>query len=395
MKISVVVGLRRFLLSVSNLHQSSIIFVIIVMFTVFIVSLSDHMLIAEGLSALATKINFEMNVGETQVQIWNVINNIDEKGWVEFYATGPGSEFLTFNKVVEFEPRQNKDVEIIASIPKDHPDNIEYKPEFFALKRGDPLAEGITGAQVNIQLKKVISIKIGDNPIYTPPVEEIPTVIPDPVVIQAQEEYREAEETLEEKLARIEAENKALLKEQFVEAGVDNLWETPVDESLKEPVNQEIGYEPEPIMECGPGTEMKDGICKVIVDETEEGGGCLIATSAFGSELAPQVQFLREIRDNTVMSTSSGMTFMTGFNQLYYSFSPTIADMERENPIFQEAVRAFITPMVYLLSIMTLAEEGNDVQVLGFGISVISMNLGLYVVTPVVTMYVISKRLRS
>lgn len=75
--------------------------------------------------------------------------------------------------------------------------------------------------------------------------------------------------------------------------------------------------------------------------ETEKsGGGCLIATAAYGTELAPQVQFLREIRDNTVMSTTTGASFMTGFNQLYYSFSPTIADMERENPMFQEAIRA-------------------------------------------------------
>ena len=55
-------------------------------------------------------------------------------------------------------------------------------------------------------------------------------------------------------------------------------------------------------------------------------GGCLIATAAFGSEMAPQIQFLREIRDNTVLQTESGTSFMTGFNQFYYSFSPAIAD---------------------------------------------------------------------
>ncbi|MDC0193874.1 copper-binding protein, partial [Candidatus Nitrosopelagicus sp.] len=60
------------------------------------------------------------------------------------------------------------------------------------------------------------------------------------------------------------------------------------------------------------------------------GGGCLIATAAYGSEMAPQVQFLREIRDNTVLQTQSGTSFMTVFNQFYYSFSPTVADYERE-----------------------------------------------------------------
>jgi len=123
------------------------------------------------------------------------------------------------------------------------------------------------------------------------------------------------------------------------------------------------------------------------------GGGCLIATAAYGTELAPQVQFLREVRDNTVMSTSSGMAFMSGFNQIYYSFSPTIADWERENPMFQEAVRAFITPMISTLSIMTLAEDGSDAQVLGLGISVIALNLGMYIVTPAVTVWQIKKRI--
>ncbi len=152
--------------------------------------------------------------------------------------------------------------------------------------------------------------------------------------------------------------------------------------------------EPEPDPTCGPGTELVNGVCKVKTSEAP-GGGCLIATAAFGSELAPQVQFLREIRDNTVMSTTSGAAFMTGFNQLYYSFSPTIADMERENPAFQEAVRVFITPMISTLSIMTLAEDGNDSQVLGLGISIIALNLGMYVAAPAAIGFTIHRQLKS
>ena len=90
---------------------------------------------------------------------------------------------------------------------------------------------------------------------------------------------------------------------------------------------------------CGEGTVMKDGKCVA----AETGGGCLIATATFGSELAPQVQKLREIRDNSLVLTKSGSSFMIGFNQIYYSFSPTIADWERENPIFKEAVKLTIT----------------------------------------------------
>jgi len=175
---------------------------------------------------------------------------------------------------------------------------------------------------------------------------------------------------------------------EFVGSPVDKEPE-PVDKEPEpvdkepEPVDKEpVDKEPEP--ECGAGTELVNGICQVIRDEEPEakGGGCLIATAAYGTELAPQVQFLREIRDNTVMSTAYGAAFMTGFNQLYYSFSPTIADMERENPMFQEAVRAFITPMISSLSIMTLAEDGSEFEVLGLGISVIVLNLGMYIAAP-------------
>ena len=112
-----------------------------------------------------------------------------------------------------------------------------------------------------------------------------------------------------------------------------------------------------------------------------EGGGCLIATAIYGSEMAPQVQFLREIRDNQLMSTDSGVSFMTGFNQLYYSFSPYIADMQRENPVFKEAVKIGITPLLSSLSIMSYAE--SESQVIGYGIGIILMNIGMYFVAPV------------
>ena len=64
-------------------------------------------------------------------------------------------------------------------------------------------------------------------------------------------------------------------------------------------------------------------------ENNKEGGGCLIATAVYGSEMSPQVQFLREIRDNKVMSTELGISFMNKFNQFYYSFSPLVADYER------------------------------------------------------------------
>ena len=122
----------------------------------------------------------------------------------------------------------------------------------------------------------------------------------------------------------------------------------------------------------------------------EEGGGCLITTATYGSEMSPQVQMLREIRDNQLMNTESGSAFMGTFNEMYYSFSPTIADMEREHPMFKEVVKLAITPMISSLAIMENAN--SESEVLGLGLSVIALNIGMYLGVPAIVIVGIRKR---
>ena len=126
--------------------------------------------------------------------------------------------------------------------------------------------------------------------------------------------------------------------------------------------------------------------------EKSNGGGCLIATAAFGSELAPQVQQLRELRDNTVLQTESGTSFMTGFNHFYYSFSPAIADYERENPTFKEAVKLILAPLLTSLTLLQYADIDSESEMLGYGIGVILLNIGMYFVAPAVLIMKIGKR---
>jgi len=147
----------------------------------------------------------------------------------------------------------------------------------------------------------------------------------------------------------------------------------------------------EQVVTCGTGTELVNGICQVVQTEekSSKGGGCLIATATYGSELAPQVQQLRELRDNQLLQTESGTQFMGIFNDIYYSFSPTIADYERENPYFKEAVKLGITPMISSLSLMENAE--SESEVLSIGISVIMLNLGMYLGVPAIVIIGIRK----
>ena len=115
----------------------------------------------------------------------------------------------------------------------------------------------------------------------------------------------------------------------------------------------------------------------------DEGGGCLIATATYGSEMSSQVQQLRELRDNTILQTSSGLAFMSTFNQFYYSFSPTIADYEREQPIFKEVMKLTLTPMLSSLSLLNFVDINSEEEMLGYGISLILLNIGMYVGIPV------------
>jgi len=129
------------------------------------------------------------------------------------------------------------------------------------------------------------------------------------------------------------------------------------------------------------GEVLINGDCVSSVSDIP-GGGCLIATATYGSEMASQVQQLRELRDGKLLQTNSGLAFMELFNQFYYSFSPVIADYERENPIFKEAVKLTITPLLTSLSLLNYVELDSEESVLGYGISLILLNVAMYIGIP-------------
>ncbi len=171
------------------------------------------------------------------------------------------------------------------------------------------------------------------------------------------------------------------------------------EESRKNPIEELATIEPieptetiEPIKES-PVNEISENETDTTNNsENSDEGGCLIATATYGSELSPQVQQLRELRDNSLLKTKYGTSFITIFNDVYYSFSPTIADLERENPVFREAVKIAITPMISSLSILNYVDMNSEEKVLGYGISLILLNIGMYVGIPASVIVGIKKR---
>ena len=78
---------------------------------------------------------------------------------------------------------------------------------------------------------------------------------------------------------------------------------------------------------------------------------CIIATATYGSELAPEVQFLREFRDDLVLKTFAGACFMRVFNAWYYSFSPTVAEIIAANDWLRVVMRLALYPLIGILHV--------------------------------------------
>jgi hypothetical protein len=72
---------------------------------------------------------------------------------------------------------------------------------------------------------------------------------------------------------------------------------------------------------------------------------------------------------------------------LYYSFSPTIADWERQNPIFKETIRIVITPLLTSLLVLNHVDIDSEAEMVGYGISLILLNIGIYFVGPAIIIH--------
>ena len=168
------------------------------------------------------------------------------------------------------------------------------------------------------------------------------------------------------------------LKYEFEEDGTYN-FEFGIEGILFQPIPLEkVSF----VIQVGEASAQPDIPPETSEPSSDNGGGCLIATATYGSELAPQVQQLRELRDNKILQTESGTSFMNSFNEFYYSFSPVIADYERENPIFKESMKVTLTPLLTSLTLLNHVSIDSEQEMLGYGISLILLNIGMYAGIP-------------
>ena len=149
------------------------------------------------------------------------------------------------------------------------------------------------------------------------------------------------------------------------------------------------------VIQAQGGGKMKQAQLRVTVEEEKR---CLIATAAFGSEIAPQVQVLRGFRDGFVAPTFAGGEFLKVFNAFYYSWSPYVAGVERQNPPLRELIKIAIYPLIFSLEASRLAAQPfstwPEFAVLVSGITA-SILIGLiYLSPPLLVVFLLARHKR-
>jgi len=82
---------------------------------------------------------------------------------------------------------------------------------------------------------------------------------------------------------------------------------------------------------------------------TQAAPKCLIATATYGSDFSPEVQLLRNFRDNSIQRTKAGSSFMLVFNAWYYSFSPYIASYLTTHQASRSMMKVILYPIIVTL----------------------------------------------
>jgi hypothetical protein len=100
------------------------------------------------------------------------------------------------------------------------------------------------------------------------------------------------------------------------------------------------------------------------------GGGCFIATAAYGSLMAPHVKILCEFRDRILLTNSFGKSFV----DFYYAYSPSAANFIADHGVLKAMVRVTLVPVVGISWITLKVSPGPTLLlVLFFGIGLIAL----------------------
>jgi len=125
---------------------------------------------------------------------------------------------------------------------------------------------------------------------------------------------------------------------------------------------------------------------------------CIIATATYGSELAPEVQYLRGFREAIVYKTYAGSQFMALFNKFYYSWSPHVAGLIWNYPALKPVAQALLSPLLAILHVATATYQAfsfnSEVGIMVAGLVTCSL-IGLVYLAPLFTIVLLILRKRG
>jgi hypothetical protein len=127
-------------------------------------------------------------------------------------------------------------------------------------------------------------------------------------------------------------------------------------------------------------------------------GSCLIATATYGSEVSDEVQLLRNFRDESVLATRTGSSFMIAFDAWYYSFSPIVAAFIREHSTVRTVARLALYPLIGILRVggvvFDLVPASQEIGMVITGLVVSSLVGSVYFSVPLAALFTYSGKAR-
>jgi hypothetical protein len=140
----------------------------------------------------------------------------------------------------------------------------------------------------------------------------------------------------------------------YAQAAIYYIAVTAVDgtaDAFESDFSQEVSVQLGPTPESGLSNVETDFPEPVVLFPAlpDPGKVCFIATAAYGSYSAPEVEALRAFRDRYLLTSALGRRFV----QWYYRYGPAAAEFLNAHPGYKPAVRALLMPVVGASIFMT------------------------------------------
>jgi hypothetical protein len=136
---------------------------------------------------------------------------------------------------------------------------------------------------------------------------------------------------------------------------------------------------------------------RVVPLSTNPSSKCIIATAAYDSEMAPEVVYMRYVRDSLIGSTRTGKTLRDAFNAFYYSWSPPVAAAIARSSDLQALFRILLLPIIAIVHttawIFATLGSTDFASVVAFGVAAV-LCVSTYIVLPILAIRGAWKRIR-